>query len=247
MDVLTLLLVIAVCCLLCWAVVRLPPPGRTIGLVVLAVLALLVLLSLLGLIPGLRAQEPPVEVSTPQPFDLAPAEEPPAPLPHATIKPSVTEVNGAPVAIVPAPPEASPAEVAAVAAQSAENLEAVASGEVTLAEATRDPTSSAPDPGADVVFWVIAIVVGSIIRPISDIFVDKLAAIDNRLRSPVSLAVVLLTYTGAWSLLHSSNPSLPQSWVSWAIAGLAASGFGSATNAVRRSMSGSQPEPAVTP
>ena len=103
------------------------------------------------------------------------------------------------------------------------------------------------DPGADVVFWVIAIVIGSIIRPISDIFVDKLAAVDNRLRSPVSLAVVLVTYTGAWSLLHASNPSLPQSWVSWAIAGLAASGFGSATNAVRRSMSGSQPGPTVTP
>lgn len=204
------------------------------------------LFALLVAVP-VAAQEPPVEVSTPQPFDLAPAGQFPDPLPHATIKPSVTEVNGAPVAIVPAPPEASRAEVAAVAAQSAENLEAVASGEVTLAEATRDPTSSAPDPGADVVFWVIAIIVGSVIRPITDIAVDRLAAVDNRLRSPVSLAVVLAAYTGAWSLLHAGNPSLPQSWVSWAIAGLAASGFGSATNAVRRSMSGSQPEPVVSP
>lgn len=193
-----------------------------------------ILLTLLLLAAPLAGQEPPAEVSTPAPFDLAP----PDPLPHATIKPSVTEVNGAPVAIVPAPAEASNAEVAAVAAQSAENLEAVAAGEVTLAEATRDPTSSAPDPGADVVFWVIAIVVGSVIRPITDIFVDKLAAVDNRLRSPVSLAVVLATYTGAWALLHTSNPSLPQSWVSWVIAGLAAAGFGGATNAVRRSMGG---------
>lgn len=48
MSILTLLLVIAIGCTLCWAVVRLPAPWRTVGIVAIAIVALLVLLSLLG-------------------------------------------------------------------------------------------------------------------------------------------------------------------------------------------------------
>lgn len=204
---------------------------------------LLIILVLWFLAPGLRGQEPPAEVSTPQPFDLAPAEEPAAPLPSATIGPSVTEFNGAPVAIVPAPPEASTAEVAAVAAQSAENLEAVASGEVSLAAATRDPTSGAPDPGDGGLFWLLSIVFGSVIKPLTDAAVEKLSGVDNRLSGAINTAVVLVTYVGAWALLHDGNPGLPQDVFSWAIAGFAAAGMGAATSSAWRSRPPAKVEP----
>src|SRR5688572_14878048 len=104
MDIFTIILVILVACLLCWAVVRLPDPWRIAGIVTVAVIALIVLLSLLGLIPSALGQEPPAEV-TPRTFDLSPAEESPPPLdvvpvPQPVMTPSVVEVSGVSVGIV---------------------------------------------------------------------------------------------------------------------------------------------------
>lgn len=224
MSVISLLLLVALGCLLCWAVVRLPAPWRTAGIV--AVVALLVLLSLPGLVP-LRGQEAPTPVASATPI-IAFAD--PSVVPAAAALP-------VPVAtIVPAPPDATAAEVKAVAEQSAENLEAVADGEVSLAEATRDPTSGAPDPGSGGEFWLIAIVFGSVIRPITDTIVGRIRGLDDKLAGAINTAALLVTYLGAWALLHGSNPSLPQSAVSWAIAGFAAAGLGSATTGGIRAM-----------
>src|SRR6185503_7709024 len=89
------------------------------------------LVAFVVVISALRAQEAAVD-----PVAAGAAEEVPAP--------TVVTMDGAPAAVVPAPSDATVEEVRAVAEQSAENLKAVASGEVSLAAATRDPTSGAP-------------------------------------------------------------------------------------------------------
>lgn len=232
MNVVTLIVIILAAVALCWAVSRLPPPWRTAGIVVVAVLALIFLLSLLGAIPPVLGQEP-------TPSD-APAEEVDAPPPELSaspavaVVPSVVEVEGQSVAVVPAPKGASEAQTEAVAEQAAENLEAVASGEVTLAEATRDPTSGAPDPGGGGLFWILAIVMGSIVRPVTDVVVERMKAVDNRLSAAIHSGTVLALYLGAWAIFASSNPALPQDPTSWLIAGFAAVGVGSASTSLLR-------------
>lgn len=185
----------------------------------LALAALFALLACLAV-----AQEPtPTPVAAPTSFAPAPA---------------VINLGGAPAAIVPAPPDASPAEVTAVARQSAENLEAVAAGEVSLAAATRDPTSGAPDPGDGSLFWVLALVFGSVVRPVTDAVVGRIKGLDDKLAGAINAAALLVTYIGAWALFHGSNPALPQDVMSWVIAGFAAAGLGSATTSGLRSRQG---------
>jgi hypothetical protein len=192
---------------------------------------------LLLLAAPLAAQEATPEPTLPLPplLDMAPAPDAPAAITEATV---VENADGSPLAVVPAPAEVTVAEAKAVADQSAVSLEAVGSGEITLAEATRDPTSGAPDPGEGGLFWLLAIVFGSVVKPATDALVDRIKGLDNRLSSAIHTGVLLATYLGAWALFHGSNPSLPQDAVSWAIAGFAAAGVGSAMTSVGRSRAG---------
>lgn len=194
--------------------------GAPGGLGAVGIVLVIVLLCLLFGVIRLPAQEPSPAASAPTP--------------------AVVTVNGAPAAVVPAPSDASPAEVQAVAEQSAENLKAVASGEVSLAEATRDPTSGAPDPGSGSMFWLLSIIFGMVIRPITDVAVERIKGLDNRLSAACNVAVLLAVYIGAWAAFHGSNPGLPQDVAAWVIAGFAAAGLGSATTAGARSIGGSQ-------
>lgn len=145
---------------------------------------------------------------------------PPEPLPA----PTVVVVDGAPAAVVPAPAEASPAEVAAVAHQSAENLRAVADGEVTIEQATRDPRETL-DPGADYIFWIVGIVAAAVLRGVNDLVVSRAPRIPDSAASLLGLLIVVGVYIGAWAALSDYYPELPQTWPSWAFAGVIGSGL----------------------
>lgn len=180
----------------------------------------------IALLPAVAA----AQEATPSPVETLVLPLEPAPAP------TLVTVNGAPAVVVPAPSEASPAEVQAVGERSAETLEDVASGDVTIAEATRDPVD-APDPGAGSLFWVLALVFGSVVRPITDAVISRLPRVDDKLAGAINTAALIAMYVGAWSMLAGSNPGLPQDAVSWVIAGFAAAGLGSATNSGLRTMS----------
>lgn len=182
---------------------------------------------------AVKAQEP---AASPE-ASLSPPAAVIAPAPT----PTVVQLGGEPAAIVPAPAGATSTEIHAVAEQSQDNLRAVAENKVSIAEATRDPTSGAPDPGNGGMFWLLSIVFGAVIRPLTDIVVGKLESIDNRLAGPVNTGVLLGTYIGAWAVLHGSNPDLPQSVMSWIIAGFAAAGLGSATTQSVRAIGAAKP------
>jgi len=203
-------------------------------------IAILLILWLLGALP-LHGQETsqPATSATP----LIAFADPGTPAADVTGQPSA-----APIAtIVPAPPDVTAAEVKAVAEQSAENLEAVASNEIGIAEATRDPTSGAPDPGSGSTFWLIAMFFGSVVRPITDNVVGRIKSIDDKLSGSVNTVALIVTYVAAWALFHSSNPSLPQDALAWIIAGLAAAGLGSATTGGIRAMNANKPAATTTP
>lgn len=179
---------------------------------------------LLLLAAPLAAQE-----ATPPAFtlDLSPAEEVAAPPPVPVMTPSVVEVSGVSVGIVPAP-DATEAEVQAVAENSAEKLEDVASGEVSIAAATRDPTNSL-DLGDDTGFFLgLSTLFGLVFGPLLSWGVERASAIDSRLGSFISIATVVLFYVLMYFLLHTRYPNLPQdllAWI-WTGAGSAAVGLG---------------------
>lgn len=128
-------------------------------------------------------------------------------------------------------------DVEALAESAADSAEAVSSGDSTIAEATRDP-ADAPDPGAGSMFWILSLVFGGAIRPVVNVLVDKVAAVDPRLSGALNTTVVIAFYLGAWALLAKSNPGLPQDGISWVIAGFAATGVGSAVSSGVRTMAG---------
>lgn len=236
MNIVTLLLIFMAGCALCWGVTRLPPPWRTVGIVVVVVIALLVLLSLVGWISPTFGQEPTPSID-------APAEEVEAPPPEmvpslVAVVPSVVDVvdvAGKPVAIVPAPEAASDAQVEAVAEQASDTLESVASGEVTIAQATRDPSETL-DPGAGQLFFWLSLAFGAIVRPkVVDPLVRRMPNLSNEAAGYVSVAANLAFFTLAFYALRGVSPALPQTLGTWLAAagvsvmgGSAASSFGRA-------------------
>ena len=179
------------------------------------------LVAFVVVISALRAQEAAVD-----PVAAGAAEEVPAP--------TVVTMDGAPAAVVPAPSDATVEEVRAVAEQSAENLKAVASGEVSLAAATRDPTSGAPDTGEGGLFWVLSLIVGLVIRPITDKVLRAIPWVDDDLAGPIYLGLLLVVYSVAWAALHAPNPALPQDWTAWMLAAFSAAGMGTASSSRAR-------------
>lgn len=231
MNVLTLLLILMVGCALCWGVSRLPPPWRTVGIVVVVVLALVVLLSLLGLIPNAFGQEPTPSLD-------APAEEVEAPPPELTaspvvaVVPSVMEVDDQQVAVVPAPEAATKEEVGAVAEQASENLKTIAAGDATLAEGTRNPVKS-PDAGEDFV-WFLTWLFGATVRPVIEWLVEKYK-VDSTRASDFNNAGMILFFGAAW-LLFRSNPAVPQDVMGFAIWVTSAIGVGSVMSGGKRNL-----------
>lgn len=129
------------------------------------------------------------------------------------VQPTVVTVNGAAAAVVPAPADATTAEVKAVAEQSAENLKAVASGEVSLAEGTRNLADS-PDGGEGNGFWIAAPFIGLMLRRILDPLIRKSRMSDDWMGAAHGLLMVGLATLG-WVWLASHYQSLPQDWMSW--------------------------------
>lgn len=138
--------------------------------------------------------------------------------------PTLVMVNGAQAAIVPAPPSASTAEVRAVAAQSAENLRNVATGEITVEQATRDPAKS-PDAGSGYVFFVVGIVAAAALKFATDLMVLRAPGMPDSGITFVGMVIVAGISLGAWALLRGEFPDLPQSWIMWVGTGITGAGL----------------------
>lgn len=196
-----------------------------------------VLLTLLLLAAPMAAQEPPVEVSTPQPFDLAvPAETLPTALPDAVplTESSVEEVGGAPVAIVPAPPAVPAGLVADVAEQTAENFKAVASGEVAPEETTRDPAKTA-DTGAGMLFPVLLAFAAAVTKYVIAEAIRRHPTLGNSTIGLISHGTTLLVVAVGFYALHRVSPQLPQdiaTWLAWSGLGQAGGSMASSARAV---------------
>lgn len=188
-----------------------------------------ILLTLFLLAVPLAAQEPPVEVSTPSPLDLAP-------LPDAVplTESSVEEVGGAPVAIVPAPPDVPAGLVADVAEQTAENFKAVASGDVAPEETTRDPAKTA-DTGAGMLFPVLLAFAAAVTKYVIAEAVRRHPTLGNSTIGLISHGTTLLVVAIGFYALHRVSPQLPQdiaTWLAWSGLGQAGGSMASSAKAV---------------
>jgi hypothetical protein len=188
-----------------------------------------VALALLLLAAPLAAQEPPVEAPTPAAFDLAP-------LPDAVplTESSVEDVGGAPVAIVPAPPEVPSGLVADVAEQTAENFKAVASGDVEPEETTRDPAKTA-DSGAGYLFPVLLAFAAAVTKYVIGEAVRRHPTIGNSTIGMISHGTTLLIVAVGFFALHRVSPDLPQdiaTWLTWSGLGQAGGSMASSAKAV---------------
>jgi hypothetical protein len=202
-------------------------PSGGLGIVGL-VLAVVLILWLLGALPGL-GQEPTPAIAF---------ADPATPVADVTATPTA-----APVAtIVPAPPDATAAEVKAVAEQSAENLEAVADGDVTIEQATRDPTKTA-DPGASMVFPMLLTLAVGAARWALGIAVRKSPNLPNAAIGLISNGTVVAVVVVGFFLLHSSFPDLPQTLFTW----LAAAGLGSMFGSMAQSGNDWRNAPLIPP
>lgn len=170
-------------------------------------------LTVLLLASPIAAQEP-----TPPVFNL----EPVTPANSEPItSPSVEEVGGAPVAIVPAPAEVPAGLVADVAEQTAENFESVATGEVAHEEIARDPAKTA-DPGADMVFPLLLAFAAAVAKYVIGEAVRRHPTLSNSLIGLISHGIVLAVVALGFFVLHRVSPDLPQNIWMW----IASSGLG---------------------
>lgn len=165
----------------------------------------------------------------------------PAPEPTPVL---IVPYDGQPALVTKVPPEIPRGEVQQMGEAQEQSFKAVASGEVDVAEATRDPAQS-PDPGSGLVFWLLAALFGGIVRPPVDYMVER-SRLDDRLGGAVHVGVMVAFYLGLWALLHASYPSLPQDWTSWLIAaGLGGGAGAGAQSAIRAAQGRSGPPPAA--
>ena len=126
--------------------------------------------------------------------------------------------------------QAPPNAAEAIQEHADDTLEQVKSGEVSLAEATRDP-ASAPDPGSSAVQWFLAIVVGRLFLPIVKFVVQRMPQVENAIAPQINGVVVLLLYLGVgWGWASHVDPSLPQSWLTWGSWALGAVGLTTMTS-----------------
>lgn len=140
------------------------------------------------------------------------ANEDPPPLPV-----DVLEVApGEPAAVVvPVPDQATEEEARAVGVSSAETLQQVASGEVTVEEATRDKAES-PDGGSGQAFWMVVPFIGGLLRRVvSDPLVQRMRWIPNDAQGAAHALLMVALATAAWALLVPHFPGLPADWLSW--------------------------------
>lgn len=154
----------------------------------------------------------PAEVDTSQPATLA-------------VLPS-----GAPVIAVEVPANAHAEDAKAIGEQSADDLKAVASGEVTIQQATRDPTKTA-DPGANMVFPMLLSLASAISRWALGVAVRRSPNLPNAAIGLISNGTVAAVVVAGFYLLHSSFPDTPQSLVTW----LMAAGLGSMAGSMAQS------------
>src|SRR5678815_2609101 len=92
------------------------------------------------------------------------------------------------------------------------------SGRQTVPKRIASTQNVRPDPGSGLTFWVLAILFGTVWRPLVGGLIEKVSFIDNGLKGPISTGMLAAFYVVAWALLHRSNPSLPQDWTSWVLA-----------------------------
>lgn len=125
-----------------------------------------------------------------------------------------------------------PAEEVAIEEGAVATVEAVASGEASAAEASRDP-ATAVDLGAT---WQVAILSAlfmAILAPMTTAGLKKLGVVAPELASGANLAVAVAYYLIAWWLLHGRYPDLPQDPLAWAGIALAGGGIGQAIRSVK--------------
>jgi hypothetical protein len=151
----------------------------------------------------------------------------------------VPTADGGHAVLVEVPKSLPRGEVREAAQHQEDTLEHVANGNVSMAEATRDPDQST-DPGSGIEFWLLAALFGGLVRPPVDYAVER-SRLDTRLGAAVHLAALVGFYLLLWALLHKSNPGLPQDWTSWLIAAGVGGGAGAAGQSSIRTLRGRDP------
>jgi hypothetical protein len=130
--------------------------------------------------------------------------------------------------IVPA--SAKPEEVAAIAGNAAEAQRAVASGEVPVEKATRSLRDLIDLGSEPLLFLVLALILGAVVRPPLNAWVKGHPKIDNDTADALHVGAFVVLYTVAWAALHSSRPELPQDWEGWMVMGATSVLGGTATH-----------------
>lgn len=151
--------------------------------------------------------------------------------------PAIIITTGGATANVDLPGEANLRDASAILRQAQDNIDHVEDGDVSLSEATRDPAET-PDTGSSSVFWLFALIVGSVVRPITDAGVSRIRWMDDKLAAAVNTAVVIGLAVLIWILFHDKYQGLPQDLVSWVIAAFSAAGAGAASSSVVKSRGG---------
>lgn len=152
---------------------------------------------------------PVVSVVTPAELDSSPDDAVLAVLP-----------NGARVVAVDLPANLPANAAVDVGEQAADSLRAVASGEITPEQASRDPTKTV-DPGKDMVFPMLLTFAAAASRWALGVAVRRNPNLPNAAIGLISNGTVIAVVTAGFYLLHAHFPDLPQSvYMWWASAGL---------------------------
>lgn len=183
-------------------------PRGGLGIVGLVLLIALVLW-LLGAIPGLGQDATPPLEPTPEVHVITPAE-----IGSEAAAVLVKLPTGEPAVAVELPANAHAEDAKAIGEQSADDLKAVASGEVTIEQATRDPTKSA-DPGAGMLFPYLMTVAAAVSRWALGVAVRRSPTLPNSAIGLISNGIIAAVVVAGFFLLHSSFPDAPQTLVTW--------------------------------
>lgn len=119
-----------------------------------------------------------------------------------------------------------PAETESIADGAELDVDALASGEATMAEIGRDPGKQL-DFGAT---WQVAVLLAILasLSPFVTAGLKRLGIVAGELAAGANQVFAVLFFLAAWWLLHNSYPKLPQDPLAWAGIALGGSGVGQA-------------------
>lgn len=154
------------------------------------------------------------------------AQEPAAPEPVAVVEVEI------PVAVVE---KLSVSDTATLEKATADNASAVASGDATIAEASRDPAESV-DFGASWQMGVLAALFMAVVAPWTVILLKKLGIVAPELGGAASMTVAVIYYLAAWYFLKDRYPTFPQDPLAWVGIAIAGSSIGSTVRSLKNNL-----------